>query len=129
MSRKDFVKKYPNKTCLICSGSNPYTNAHNRHSVVDHDHATGFIRGWLCDLCNVWLGQYEAKRTPKSTNYKVWCVAYSEQIRRHLMRNTGIKMKRGVEQKKQVVPKPTPRSYPKSSDMRERILNGSYFAQ
>ncbi len=37
-------------TCAIC-GRN------GRELVVDHDHATGEIRGWLCRPCNSAIGQ------------------------------------------------------------------------
>lgn len=36
--------------CTICQKTN------NRRIVVDHDHNTDEIRGWLCDKCNMGLG-------------------------------------------------------------------------
>lgn len=43
-----------NKVCAICKG--PPTPARTRLS-VDHDHASGQIRGLLCDNCNLALGR------------------------------------------------------------------------
>lgn len=37
--------------CAICTQT--------RTLVVDHDHATGRVRGGLCNRCNILLGRYE----------------------------------------------------------------------
>ena len=41
-----------NNHCAICGG--PFRSFHDTH--VDHDHATGSVRGILCFKCNVLLG-------------------------------------------------------------------------
>jgi ssDNA-binding Zn-finger/Zn-ribbon topoisomerase 1 len=38
----------PGVTCAICGS--------NRNMRYDHDHATGKFRAWLCNRCNVLLG-------------------------------------------------------------------------
>ena len=43
--------------CAICRVTNPGT-VHGWF-VVDHNHATGVVRGLLCDRCNLGLGQFE----------------------------------------------------------------------
>lgn len=41
--------------CAICQGARAAQG--KRPLVVDHDHATGAVRGILCDYCNVALGR------------------------------------------------------------------------
>lgn len=42
--------------CAICKG--PQQRAGAKHFAVDHDHATGRVRGLLCSRCNVGVGQF-----------------------------------------------------------------------
>jgi hypothetical protein len=42
--------------CAICGTHDPGTK---RRMHVDHDHATGKVRGVLCPLCNVGLGHFK----------------------------------------------------------------------
>ena len=51
----DFLLKEQGNCCAICgskSSNNPLTD----NFVVDHNHATGKIRGLLCSYCNLTLG-------------------------------------------------------------------------
>jgi hypothetical protein len=40
--------------CAICDATKP--GANRKHFAVDHDHATGAVRGLLCNNCNYALG-------------------------------------------------------------------------
>ena len=59
-----------NGVCAICE-----TRPDDRPLCVDHDHATGEVRGLLCHSCNVGLGNYkdDPRRTRRATAYlKAW---------------------------------------------------------
>ena len=43
--------------CAICGG---HQSKQKHRLSVDHDHATGEIRGLLCTRCNVFLGRIES---------------------------------------------------------------------
>lgn len=45
--------------CAICDSANPgLVNGKQRDWSVDHDHATGVVRGLLCRGCNTGLGHF-----------------------------------------------------------------------
>jgi hypothetical protein len=48
--------------CELC-GERP------RRIVFDHCHATGAFRGWLCDRCNLTLGQAKERNALKSSDF------------------------------------------------------------
>jgi hypothetical protein len=52
-----------NQPCEICGQSKPLH--------LDHDHATGLFRGWLCGPCNQGLGQFrdDPMRIQSALNY------------------------------------------------------------
>jgi hypothetical protein len=43
-----------NNVCAICN--NPAVNGNSKSLAVDHDHATGNVRGLLCSNCNRGIG-------------------------------------------------------------------------
>jgi hypothetical protein len=42
--------------CPICDRR--FIREHNNDVVIDHSHADGSIRGWLCSSCNTSLGKF-----------------------------------------------------------------------
>lgn len=46
-----------NGLCAICSADLSSVTPH-----IDHDHATGRVRGVLCQFCNIMIGWYEQIR-------------------------------------------------------------------
>jgi len=68
MTAEEYAEKLAiqNGVCAIC-GSAPS----GRRLVVDHDHATGEVRGLLCERCNTVLG-----RVSDSTNILIAAIEY-----------------------------------------------------
>jgi|SRR5215469_550080 len=69
--------------------------------VRDHNHRTGFFRGILCQLCNNWLGLYEANldrnvlgiKPLGKGRYRKWVSVNEVAIIEHLKTETNLKMK------------------------------------
>ena len=56
----DAILASQNGRCAICEHRETFTRAGKiRKLCVDHDHATGIIRGLLCGKCNVALGYFQ----------------------------------------------------------------------
>jgi hypothetical protein len=65
--------------------------------VRDHNHQTGYIRGWICDPCNCWLGllekypeNYYLRKKPGRKKWRRWVRDNASRIRAHLESNTGL---------------------------------------
>lgn len=54
LERYNELFKIQGGVCAICGG-----NRGKRRLAVDHDHATGTVRGLLCGLCNITVGLVE----------------------------------------------------------------------
>lgn len=61
VARYDALATVPTSRCAICD-SGPTTQRYGRLS-IDHDHATGDIRGLLCARCNTALGFFRDSAT------------------------------------------------------------------
>jgi|TARA_Y100000310_G_scaffold3595_1_gene4486 hypothetical protein len=60
--RRELRKNNPapkDHVCPICKSTKP--NWRWRNWCVDHNHQTGKFRGWLCDKCNIMIGQGQEK--------------------------------------------------------------------
>ncbi len=55
MAQRDAMIAAQNGACLICC--QPFGRARRRWPCVDHDHATGRIRGILCHACNIGIAK------------------------------------------------------------------------
>lgn len=49
----DALFEEQNGVCAICGGTN-----NTKALAIDHDHETGYIRGLLCDCCNLGIGHF-----------------------------------------------------------------------
>ena len=54
----DGMLRHQGGRCAICGSLDPGTNAKGQFC-VDHDHATGEVRGLLCNRCNTGLGAFK----------------------------------------------------------------------
>jgi hypothetical protein len=79
--------------CNICGKLEAETKT--KRLVRDHNHKTGFIRGWLCDVCNERLGMYESTNKYihyfKKSSYWLWLRTFKLRIEYHLQCNTNVK--------------------------------------
>jgi hypothetical protein len=87
----------PQPMCFIC-GKLP-AETKTKRLVIDHNHDTNVIRGWLCDFCNSQVGLFESKcdRSPIiverrfQISYRAWLACYLNRLYLHLKNNTGFK--------------------------------------
>ncbi|MCH8066533.1 MAG: endonuclease VII domain-containing protein [Chloroflexi bacterium] len=76
----DAILASQNNECAICGR----LCQNGSRLVVDHDHASGTIRGLLCHNCNLVLGKLEdrprwfenAAQYLRGGNYAHWCAPY-----------------------------------------------------
>lgn len=75
MGQKEYEDRLASQggVCLLCCKI-------SRRFVVDHDHATGAVRGILCTPCNSVLGQLEAGK-PIKTRSSEWVKKAKEYLR------------------------------------------------
>jgi hypothetical protein len=58
-----------NATGETRSGACPICLKTRRKLCCDHDHTTGKIRGWLCSMCNIFLGPSDDGRVDRAKAY------------------------------------------------------------
>lgn len=58
ITKEEYQKMYSlqNGYCAIC---NKHVSSCTKDLALDHDHNTGKVRGFLCDLCNQGLGMFK----------------------------------------------------------------------
>lgn len=58
VERYDALNTAQGGLCAICGRTQAQANVRKKRLAVDHDHATGAVRGLLCDSCNIGLGRF-----------------------------------------------------------------------
>lgn len=58
--------------CTICGAK--------KELVRDHCHRTGYIRGILCNSCNIHLGTLQSVKKKRSNKWHVWYEEYEDKI-------------------------------------------------
>ena len=56
MTPEQFAEMASSGACPICGAGYVWERHHRSQPVVDHDHATGKVRGVVCRTCNLGLG-------------------------------------------------------------------------
>lgn len=72
LEQYDAMAALQNNQCAICGGG---PNGSHSRLVVDHDHKTNQVRGLLCAMCNIGLGNFvdDPERLSKAALYlKGW---------------------------------------------------------
>lgn len=64
LTMEDYEQLLVSQNCVCALCKRPerarHQNGRVRHLAVDHDHATGVVRGLLCYACNVHVGYFES---------------------------------------------------------------------
>lgn len=60
------IRLFQDNTCAICRAPGP--------QCIDHDHATGAVRGLLCNSCNLGLGHFEGNIAAAGEYLKLFSV-------------------------------------------------------
>jgi len=57
--KRKWKDKKPHHEAFVCPVCGKTTIAGITKIVLDHDHKTGEVRGWLCDSCNTGMGRFK----------------------------------------------------------------------